>query len=81
MATVNKSVNGDLTGWYSETYIRPNCYTVRYDPKIMKRCGTYFTMERLRGKHPMEPKRKMNKVRIWDGTPTQRFFGKVKIKK
>jgi len=29
---------------------------------------------------PMEPKRVMNKVRIWDGTPTQKFFGKKKGK-
>ena len=49
------------------------------DPKIMKSSCIYFTLERPRNRKPMEPKRVMNKVRIWDGTPTQKFFGKKKV--
>ena len=66
----------ELIRWYRKHYINPNCYSIMDDPKIMKKSCIYFTMERPRNCKPMEPKRVMDKVRIWDGTPTQRFFGK-----
>jgi hypothetical protein len=50
------------------------------DPKIMKKSDTNFIMERPRNRKPMEPKRVLHKVRIWNGTPTQKFFGKKKGK-
>ena len=49
------------------------------DPKIMKSSCIYFILERPRNRKPMEPKRVMNKVRIWNGTPTHGFFGKKKV--
>lgn len=68
----------ELIRWYRNNYITPNCYAIMDNPKIMRRSGIYFTMERPRNRKPMEPKRRMDKVRIWDGTPTQKFFGKKK---
>ena len=32
----------------------------------MRASGYYFILERPRNRKPMEPKRVMNKVRIWD---------------
>jgi hypothetical protein len=58
-----------LRQWYLNEYIYPNCYSIMDDPKIMRRSGIYFTMEKPRNCKPMEPKRVMDKVRIWDGTP------------
>ena len=72
--------NKKLVKWYQTIYINPNCYSIMDDPKIMKKSDIYFTLERPRNRKPMEPKRVMNKVRIWDGTPTQKFFGKKKGK-
>ena len=46
----------------------------------MKKSGLYFTLERPRNRKPMEPKRVLHKVRIWNGTPTQKFFGNKKGK-
>lgn len=63
-----------LLEWYRKNYITPNCYAIMDDPKIMRRSGIYFTLERPRNCQPMEPKRLMNKVRVWDGVPLKDFY-------
>ena len=68
----------ELIRWYRNNYIEPNCYAIMDDPKIMRRSDIYFTLERPRNRKPMEPKRRMDKVRIWDGTSPHKFFGKKK---
>lgn len=72
--------NTELISWYQTIYINPNCYSIMDDPEIMKKSCIYFTLERPRNRKPMEPKRVLHKVRIWNGTPTQSFFGKKKVK-
>ena len=74
------NLNEELISWYQTRYIYPNCYSIMDDPKIMKKSCIYFTLERPRNRKPMEPKRVVHKVRIWNGTPTQKFFGKKKRK-
>lgn len=69
-----------LRQWYLNEYVYPNIYSIMDDPKIMRKSDIYFTLERARNRKPMEPKRIMNKVRIWDGTSNQSFFGKKKRK-
>ena len=73
-----EDLNIELISWYQTRYIYPNCYSIMDDPKIMKSSNIYFTLERPRNRKPMEPKRVVHKVRIWNGTPTQKFFGKKK---
>ena len=68
----------ELIKWYQTRYLNPNCYSLKDDPKIMRTSGIDFILERPRNRKPMEPKRVMNKVRIWDGTPAQSFFSKKK---
>jgi len=75
---MKENLNKELISWYQTIYINPNCYSIMDDPKIMKKSCIYFTLERPRNRKPMEPKRVVHKVRIWDGTPTQKFFGKKK---
>lgn len=58
----------DLIRWYRKNYIQPNCYCIMDGSKVMRASGYYFILERPRNRQPMEPKRVMNKVRIWDGT-------------
>jgi len=77
---MKEDINKELIKWYQSRYLNPNCYSLKDDPKIMRTSGIYFILERTRNRKPMEPKRVMNKVRIWDGTPTQKFFGKKKRK-
>jgi hypothetical protein len=72
------NLDKELIKWYQSRYLNPNCYHLKDDPKIMRMSGIEFILERPRNCPPMEPKRVMNKVRIWDGTPTQKFFGKKK---
>ena len=75
---IKEDLNKELISWYQTIYIYPNCYSIMDDPKIMKKSDIYFTLERPRNRKPMEPKRVLHKVRIWNGTPTQKFFGKKK---
>ena len=70
----------ELISWYQDRYISPNCYRLKDDPMIMRVSGFDFILERPRNRKPMEPKRVMNKVRIWDGTSAQSFFSKKKRK-
>ena len=75
---MKEDINKELVRWYRKNYIQPNCYSIMDDPKIMRASGYYFILERPRNRQPMDPIRIMNKVRIWDGTPTKRFLGKKK---
>jgi len=75
---MKENLNKGLIKWYQARYLNPNCYNTMDDPKIMRMSGIDYILERPRNRKPMEPKRVMNKVRIWDGTPTQKFFGKKK---
>ena len=77
---MKEDLNKELIKWYQTRYLNPNCYNIMDNPKIIRISGIYFTMERPRNRKPMEPKRVMDKVRIWNGTPTQKFFGKKKRK-
>ena len=74
------NLDKELIEWYQNRYLNPNIYHLKDDPKIMRMSGIHFIMEKPRNCPPMEPKRVMNKVRIWNGTPTQKFFGKKKRK-
>lgn len=75
---MKEDINKELIKWYQTRYLNPNCYNTMDDPKIMRMSGIDYILERPRNRKPMEPKRVMNKVRIWDGTPTHKFFGKKK---
>ena len=75
---MKENLNKELIKWYQTRYLNPNIYYLKDDPKILRASGYYFILERPRNRQPMEPKRVMNKVRIWDGTPTKRFLGKKK---
>ena len=68
----------ELLEWYRKHYITPNCYSLMDDPKIMRRSGIYFTLERPRNSQPMEPKRLMNKVRVWNSVQLN-TFGEYKL--
>ncbi len=69
--------NKNLTKWYMNEYILPNC-PVNKDPNLFRKSGLHFIIERPKNSKAMEPKRIVHKVRPWNGTPSQSFFGKKK---
>ena len=67
----------DLVKWYMNEYILPNC-PVNKNPNVFRKSGLHFIMELPKNSKAMEPRRIVHKVRPWDGTSTQRLFGKKK---
>lgn len=65
-------MNKELIDWYWCNYMEKGCYNIK-DERRMKISGHYFSLERKRNSPPMEPKRVMYKVRVWNGTPTQKY--------